>query len=82
MEVTIASPQDWACCANAYWKSDENSAKVYVSRVILGRGGLAPDGLDESRGDSLSIGPRQGPYLEWMAIAHSRSFQSVTPGNP
>jgi hypothetical protein len=82
MEVTIASPQDWACWASAYWKSDENSAKVDVSRVILGRGGLAPDGLDESPGDPLSMGPRQGLYWEWMVIAHSRSFQSVTPGNP
>jgi hypothetical protein len=82
MKVTIGSSQDWACWRSAYWNSDENNAMVCESRAILGRGGLAPDDLDEFRVDSLSMGSRQGPCGEWMAIAHSGNCQSAIAGNP
>lgn len=81
MEVTIALLYDWACCSNANWNNDENSATVSTSRANLGRGSLALDGLGESSSDSLSMGSHQGPYWKWMAIAHSGNCQSAI-GNP
>jgi hypothetical protein len=81
MEVTIVLLRDWACCANANWIDDANSAMVWTSRANLGRGSLAPDGLDGSCTDLPSMSSNQELYWKRAAIAHSGNCQLFV-GNP